>query len=43
MAAQMKRMECDFMVHGCRSSFRDWVAETGVAFEVAEHLQRHPD
>ena len=34
MAAQMKRMKCDFMVHGCRSSFRDWAAETGVEFDV---------
>jgi hypothetical protein len=36
MVAQMKRMKCDFMVHGCRSSFRDWATETGVAFDVAE-------
>jgi hypothetical protein len=41
MAAQMKRMKCDFMVHGCRSSFRDWAAETGVAFEVAEQCLAH--
>ena len=36
MAAQMKRMKCDFMVHGCRSSFHGWAAETGVASDLAE-------
>jgi hypothetical protein len=41
MAAQMKRMKCDFMVHGCRSSFRDWATETGVAFDVAEQCRAY--
>jgi hypothetical protein len=39
MPAQMKRMKC---VHGCRSSFRDRAAETGVAFDVAEECLAHP-
>jgi integrase len=41
MAAQTKRMKCDFTVHGFRSSFRDWAAEQGVEFSVAEQCLAH--
>jgi integrase len=43
MAAVTKRMgvDGDWTIHGMRSSFRDWCAETGVAFEVAEAALAH--
>jgi hypothetical protein len=31
----------EFTVHGFRSSFRDWAAKQGVAFEVAEECCPH--
>jgi hypothetical protein len=37
MAMLMRRLRAgQFTVHRFRSSFRDWAAETGVVFEVAE-------
>ncbi|MFK8253051.1 tyrosine-type recombinase/integrase [Ancylobacter terrae] len=39
---QMRRMECDFTVHGFRSSFRDWAGEeTHFPREVAEAALAH--
>ena len=37
----MRRMGVAVTVHGMRSSFRDWAAETGVVFEVAEACLAH--
>ena len=34
-------MGVDVTVHGFRSSFRDWAAETGVEFSVAEQCLAH--
>ena len=42
MAMLMRRLRAgQFTVHGFRSSFRDWAAETGVVFEVAEASLAH--
>jgi integrase len=42
MANVLRRMGCDFTVHGCRSSFRDWAAEaTAFPHEVAEMALAH--
>ena len=42
MAMLMRRLRAgQFTVHGFRSSFRDWAAETGVMFEVAEASLAH--
>ena len=42
MAMLMRSLRAgQFTVHGFRSSFRDWVAETGVVFEVAEASLAH--
>jgi integrase len=42
MAMLMRRLGAgQFTVHGFRSSFRDWAAETGVVFEVAEASPAH--
>ena len=32
----LRRLDATITVHGFRSSFRDWAAETGVEFSVAE-------
>lgn len=37
----LRRVEAGGTVHGFRSSFRDWCAETGVAQEVAEACLAH--
>ena len=36
-----RSLELGFTPHGCRSTFRDWCGETGVAREVAEHCLAH--
>lgn len=42
MEMVLRRMSIDYMVHGFRSSFRDWAAgETNVAREVAEAALAH--
>jgi integrase len=41
MAMMLRRLGVPFTTHGFRSSFRDWAAETGVAFEVAEQCLAH--
>ena len=42
MAMLMRSLRAgQFTVHGFRSSFRDWAAETGVVFEVAEASLAH--
>ena len=41
MAMMLRRLGETATVHGFRSSFRDWAAETGVAFEVAEQCLAH--
>jgi hypothetical protein len=42
MAMLTRRLRAgQFTVHGFRSSFRDWAAETGVVFEVAEASLAH--
>jgi integrase len=41
MAAALKRRGLNFTVHGFRSSFRDWCADTGVSREVAERALAH--
>ena len=42
MAMLMRRLRAgQFTVHGFRSSFRDWAAEPGVVFEVAEASLAH--
>ena len=42
MAMVLRRMECPATVHGFRSTFRDWAAETtGYAFEVCEMALAH--
>ena len=42
LAMLMRRLRAgQFTVHGFRSSFRDWAAETGVVFEVAEASLAH--
>ena len=41
MSMLMRRMGVAVTVHGMRSAFRDWAAETGVAFEVAEQCLAH--
>ena len=37
----LRRMKCGFTTHGMRSSFRDYAAETGVEFSVAEQCLAH--
>ena len=37
----LRRLKVPVTVHGFRSSFRDWAAETGVVFEVAEACLAH--
>ena len=41
MAVLMKRMGLNVTVHGFRSSARSWMADQGVAFEVAEAALAH--
>jgi integrase len=41
MAMMLRRLDTPVTVHGMRSSFRDWAAETGVAFDVAEQCLAH--
>ena len=42
MAMTMKRMGAGaFTVHGMRSAARSWMADTGVAFELAEACLAH--
>ena len=42
MSMLLRRMQVDVTVHGFRSSFRDWCAEsTGYAHEVAEMALAH--
>ena len=41
LAMVLRRLKVDVTVHGFRSSFRDWAADTGVAFEVAEAALAH--
>jgi integrase len=37
----LRRMEIDVTVHGFRSSARSWMADQGVAFELAEACLAH--
>jgi integrase len=41
MQLVMRRLAKGFTVHGFRSSFRDWAADHGVEFEVAEACLAH--
>ncbi len=42
MTVLLRRMQrCDLTVHGFRSSFRDWCAETGKANDIAEAALAH--
>jgi integrase len=42
MAMLMRRLGAgDYTVHGMRSTFRDWAADQGVAFELAEAALSH--
>ena len=42
LSAVLKRMKLgQYTVHGFRSTFRDWAAEQGYAFEVAEAALAH--
>ncbi|MEZ5653524.1 MAG: tyrosine-type recombinase/integrase [Burkholderiaceae bacterium] len=41
LGASLKRRGLPFTVHGFRSSFRDWCAESGVSREVAERCLAH--
>lgn len=37
----LRRLKVPVTVHGFRSSFRDWAAEQGVEFSVAEQCLAH--
>ena len=41
MAMMLRRLNTPVTVHGFRSSFRDWAAEQGVAFDLAEASLAH--
>lgn len=41
MAVLMRRLKVDGTVHGMRSAARSWMADTAVAFEVAESCLAH--
>jgi integrase len=41
MSMLLRRLDVPVTVHCFRSSFLDWVAEQGVAFEVAEQCLAH--
>ena len=41
MAMMLRRLKTPVTVHGFRSSFRDWAAEQGVAFDLAEASLAH--
>jgi integrase len=41
MSMMLRRLGVPVTVHGFRSSFRDWAAEQGVAFELAEASLAH--
>ena len=41
MVMLMRRLNVPVTVHGFRSSFRNWAAKQGVAFEVAEACLAH--
>ena len=41
MSMLLRRLDVPVTVHGFRSSFRDWAAEQGVAFELAEASLAH--
>ena len=41
MSMLLKRMKIDATVHGFRSSARSWMADQGVAFELAEACLAH--
>lgn len=41
LTAALRRREVPYTVHGFRSSFRDWCAETGVSRELAERCLAH--
>ena len=41
MSMLLRRLGIDATVHGFRSSFRDWAADTGVEFSVAEACLAH--
>jgi integrase len=41
MAMLLRRMGIDVTVHGMRSSFRMWAADTGVPFDLAEAALAH--
>jgi integrase len=41
MSMLLRRLDATITVHGFRSSFRDWAAETGAEFSVAEQCLAH--
>ena len=41
MSMLLRRLDATITVHGFRGSFRDWAAETGVEFSVAEQCLAH--
>ena len=41
MSMLLRRLDGTITVHGFHSSFRDWAAETGVEFSVAELCLAH--
>lgn len=41
LAMVLRRLKMDVTVHGFRSTFRDWAAENGFGFEVAEAALAH--
>jgi integrase len=41
MSMLLRRLDATITVHGFRSSFRDWAAETGVEFSAAERCLAH--
>jgi hypothetical protein len=41
MSMMLRRLGVPVTLHGIRSSFRDWAAEQGVAFDLAEASLAH--
>ena len=41
MSMLLRRLDATITVHGFHSSFRDWAAETGVEFSVADQCLAH--
>ena len=41
MSMLLRRLDATITVHGFRSSFRDWAAEAGMEFSLAEQCLAH--